>query len=152
MDWTATILAAAGTAPDSAYPLDGENLLPVCAGTRPAYDRTFCWRTTTESAARMGRSKCLRESSGEQLFDLSSDPRGEGQSAKQSGRGVREDKEPIRGVEHSNAATALVISFALRKRNQLGACTDREPSSWLRSVTRGSSGCFPDQGRIVQRR
>jgi arylsulfatase A-like enzyme len=74
MDWTATILAAAGTAPDAAYPLDGENLLPVCAGTRPAYDRTFCWRTTTESAARMGRWKYLRESSGEQLFDLSSDP------------------------------------------------------------------------------
>jgi arylsulfatase A-like enzyme len=74
MDWTATILAAAGTAPEAAYPLDGENLLPVCAGTRPAYDRTFCWRTTTESAARMGRWKYLRESSGEQLFDLSSDP------------------------------------------------------------------------------
>jgi arylsulfatase A-like enzyme len=74
MDWTATILAAAGTAPDAAYPLDGENLLPVCAGTRPAYDRTFYWRTTTESAARMGRWKYLRESSGEQLFDLSSDP------------------------------------------------------------------------------
>jgi arylsulfatase A-like enzyme len=74
MDWTATILAAAGTAPDAAYPLDGENLLPVCAGTRPAHDRTFYWRTTTESAARMGRWKYLRESSGEQLFDLSSDP------------------------------------------------------------------------------
>ena len=74
MDWTATILAAAGTAPDAAYPLDGENLLPVCAGTRPAYDRTFCWRTTSQGAARMGRWKYLRESSGEHLFDLSSDP------------------------------------------------------------------------------
>jgi arylsulfatase A-like enzyme len=74
MDWTATILAAAGTAPDARYALDGENLLPVCAGTRPAYDRTFCWRTTTEGAARMGRWKYLRESRGEQLFDLSSDP------------------------------------------------------------------------------
>jgi arylsulfatase A-like enzyme len=74
MDWTTTILAAAGTAPDAAYALDGENLLPVCAGTRPAYDRTFCWRTTTEAAARMGRWKYLRESSGDHLFDLSSDP------------------------------------------------------------------------------
>ena len=74
MDWTATILAAAGTAPDAAYPLDGDNLLPVCAGTRPVYDRTFCWRTTTQGAARVGRWKYLRESSGEQLFDLSSDP------------------------------------------------------------------------------
>jgi arylsulfatase A-like enzyme len=74
MDWTATILAAAGTAPDAANPLDGENLLPVCAGTRPAYDRAFCWRTTSQGAARMGRWKYLRESSGEHLFDLSSDP------------------------------------------------------------------------------
>jgi arylsulfatase A-like enzyme len=74
MDWTATILAVAGTAPDAAYPLDGENLLPVCAGTRPAYDRTFCWRTTTEEAARMGRWKYLKESRGEHLFDLSNDP------------------------------------------------------------------------------
>jgi arylsulfatase A-like enzyme len=74
MDWTATILAAAGTAPDPAYALDGENLLPVCAGTRPAYDRTFCWRTTREASVRMGRWKYLRESSGEHLFDLSSDP------------------------------------------------------------------------------
>jgi arylsulfatase A-like enzyme len=73
MDWTATILAAAGKAPDAGYVLDGENLLPVCAGTRPAYDRTFCWRTTTEGAARMGRWKYLRESNGEHLFDLSSD-------------------------------------------------------------------------------
>ena len=34
MDWTATILAATGTTPDPAYPLDGEDLMPVCTGAR----------------------------------------------------------------------------------------------------------------------
>ena len=34
MDWTATILAVTGTAPDPSYPLEGENLLPVCTGER----------------------------------------------------------------------------------------------------------------------
>ena len=29
MDWTATILAATGTQADSAYHLDGQNLLPI---------------------------------------------------------------------------------------------------------------------------
>src|SRR5262245_5346550 len=39
MDWTATILAAAGTAADPAQPLDGEDAMPACKGTRPVYDR-----------------------------------------------------------------------------------------------------------------
>ena len=34
MDWTATILGVAGAAADPSYPLDGENLMPVCNVTR----------------------------------------------------------------------------------------------------------------------
>jgi arylsulfatase A-like enzyme len=41
MDWTATILAATGTAADPARPLDGVDLLPVCTGARPAFDRVL---------------------------------------------------------------------------------------------------------------
>jgi len=74
MDWTATILAATGTQPDPAYPLDGEDLMTVCTGARPEYDRTFFWRTRRQSAARSGRWKYLEESGAEHLFDLSSDP------------------------------------------------------------------------------
>ena len=142
MDWTATILAAAGTHRDS-VPLDGENLLPVCAGTLLAYDRTFCWRTTTESAARMGRWSPFRESSGEQLFDLLSDPGEKVNLRNDAWRGVREDKEPIRGVEHSNAATALVISsrsFLFRSRRTedirqpVVAFVTRVLEGWLRLV------------------
>ena len=74
MDWTATILAVTGTAADPAYPLDGENLLPVCTGERAAYDRTLFWRTIERAAARVGNWKYLADKDGEYLFDLSVDP------------------------------------------------------------------------------
>jgi arylsulfatase A-like enzyme len=74
MDWTATILAVTGTPADPSYPLDGEDLMPVCKGTRAVYDRTFFWRTQTRDAVRMGNWKYLKESDGEHLFDLSIDP------------------------------------------------------------------------------
>ena len=74
MDWTATILAVTGTPADAAYPLDGEDVMPVCMGTRPLYDRTLFWRTQTRAAARVGKWKYLGDSGEERLFDLSIDP------------------------------------------------------------------------------
>jgi arylsulfatase A-like enzyme len=74
MDWTATILGVTGTAPDPAFPLDGENLMPVCTGERAPYDRTLFWRIRGFDAARVGSWKYLKDRSGEHLFDLSSDP------------------------------------------------------------------------------
>jgi arylsulfatase A-like enzyme len=74
MDWTATILAVTGSAPDPAYPLDGENLMPVCTGERPAYDRVLFWRTVERAAARVGHWKYLADTDGEYLFDLAVDP------------------------------------------------------------------------------
>jgi len=41
MDWTETILAATGTLADPAFPLDGENLMPVCTGQRAPHDRSL---------------------------------------------------------------------------------------------------------------
>jgi arylsulfatase A-like enzyme len=73
MDWTATILAAAGVAPDTAQPLDGENLLPLLTGERPLHDRELYWRTRTRAAARVGRWKYLQEGSDEHLYDLAVD-------------------------------------------------------------------------------
>jgi len=74
MDWTATILAATGTTSDPAYWLDGEDLLSVCTGIRPVYDRALFWRVAEFDAARVGRWKYLKESGREHLFDLSIDP------------------------------------------------------------------------------
>ena len=73
MDWTATILGVTGTAADPAFPLDGENLMPVCTGSRAPYDRTLFWRITTFDAARVGSWKYLKDRTGERLFDLSTD-------------------------------------------------------------------------------
>ena len=77
MDWTATILAATGTQADARYPLDGEDMLPVCREARGAvHERTLFWRNGMQRAVRKGRWKYLK--TGEQtenLFDLSVDAR-----------------------------------------------------------------------------
>ena len=73
MDWTATILAAAGAELDAAQPLDGESLLPVLRGERAVYDRTLFWRTRTRAAARIGRWKYVQEGNAEHLYDLGID-------------------------------------------------------------------------------
>lgn len=88
MDWTATILAAAGAKPDSNYPLDGIDLLPIIrsASPRPRVPasprlpispspRLLFWRTSVQDAALRGRWKYVRDGDQEYLFDLSVDER-----------------------------------------------------------------------------
>jgi arylsulfatase A-like enzyme len=74
MDWTATILDITGTAADAAFPLDGENLMPICTGQRAPYERALFWRITGFDAARVGQWKYLKDRTGEHLFDLANDP------------------------------------------------------------------------------
>ncbi len=75
MDWGATILGVTGTVADPSFPLDGENLMPVCSGQRSPFDRTLFWRIRGFDAARIGSWKYLRDRSGaEHLFDLANDP------------------------------------------------------------------------------
>ena len=59
---------------DPAYPLDGEDLMPVCTGKRGLYDRSIFWRTIERDAARVGRWKYLQDDGKEYLFDLDVDP------------------------------------------------------------------------------
>ena len=73
MDWTATILAAAGAQADAARPLDGESLLPVLTREREEYDRALFWRTRAQAAARVGRWKYLQNGEAEHLYDLGVD-------------------------------------------------------------------------------
>jgi len=75
MDWTATMIAAAGARPDPKYPLDGEDISMVLAGTRALYNRTFFWRTYRQGAMRNGKWKYIREGKNESLHDLSIDER-----------------------------------------------------------------------------
>jgi arylsulfatase A-like enzyme len=73
MDWSATILAAAGAVPAQSHPLDGEDLLPVCTGERAPYERSLFWRTRTRAAARVGNWKYVHDAGEEHLYDLSVD-------------------------------------------------------------------------------
>lgn len=75
MDWTATILAAAETRADASYPLDGDDLLPLCSGLRRPYQRTLFWRTADQDAVRDGDWKYLRDGKKEFLFHLGLDER-----------------------------------------------------------------------------
>ena len=77
LDWSATILAAAGASAHPRYPLDGIDLLPLLRGRREFHERTLFWRTTQrtrQAAVRRGGWKYLRDEEGEYLFDLVLDP------------------------------------------------------------------------------
>jgi arylsulfatase A-like enzyme len=84
MDLTASCLAAAGVMPDPGYPLDGQDLLPVLTGQRPAGERTLYWRMANRAqrAIRRGDWKYLKVKDREFLFDIGWDPRERGDMAK----------------------------------------------------------------------
>lgn len=79
MDFTASMLAAAGATPPNAR-LDGMDVIPMAAGEIPEVERTLFWRIDRSDrrqlAVRRGKWKYLREPAGipELLFDLSRDP------------------------------------------------------------------------------
>lgn len=75
MDWTSTILAAAGAKPDAKYPMDGVDLLPSMNGAQPKFDRKLFWRTRRQKAVRSGNWKYFHDGDSEFLFDLSVDER-----------------------------------------------------------------------------
>jgi arylsulfatase A-like enzyme len=83
MDWTATLLDAAGVPADPAYPLDGVSLRPVLAGG-PPFERTMAWRMKHrgQRALREGRWKYLQVDGHEYLFDIEADERERANRAK----------------------------------------------------------------------
>jgi arylsulfatase A-like enzyme len=77
MDWSATLLDAAGVAPDPAYPLDGMSLLPVLRDATRTFERPMYWRMNHrgQRACRDGRWKYLRVDGHDYLFDIGADER-----------------------------------------------------------------------------
>ena len=73
MDWSATLVAAAGAKPDAKYPLDGENQLATFTGKQSPADRTFFWRIRAQGGMRSGKWKYVRVGTSEALYDLSVD-------------------------------------------------------------------------------
>lgn len=76
MDWMPTFLAAAGTLPDPAYPLDGMNLLPQLAAKVAPVPRKLYWRYhfNSQRAYRDGDMKYLKIADNEFLFNVVDDP------------------------------------------------------------------------------
>ena len=77
MDWSATMLHAAGVAADAAYPLDGVSLLPVLQDAAQRLPRPLFWRMNHrgQRAYREGQWKYLQVDGHDYLFDLSCDER-----------------------------------------------------------------------------
>lgn len=89
MDWTATLLDAAGAKPHPDYPLDGSSLLPWLTGNAELAERSLFWRSASQGALRRGQFKYFRDARlaprihswplypgvRHQLFDVSGDGR-----------------------------------------------------------------------------
>src|SRR5262245_3337570 len=77
MAWVPTLLAAARTARDAAYPSAGESLVPVMTGRAAPHPRKLYWRykAGSQRAVRDGDWKYLRIAGNEFLFDVIKDPR-----------------------------------------------------------------------------
>jgi arylsulfatase A-like enzyme len=77
MDWTATILEAAGVAAHPDHPLDGVSLLPVLRDPSSTFARPTFWRMKhrDQRALRDGRWKYLKVDEHEYLFDVARDER-----------------------------------------------------------------------------
>jgi arylsulfatase A-like enzyme len=76
MDWLPTLLAAAGTKPDPAYPSDGINLLPFLTQGAAPVSRRLYWRyrANAQQAVRDGDMKYLRINDNTFLFNVVDDP------------------------------------------------------------------------------
>ncbi|MDP9901425.1 sulfatase family protein [Variovorax ginsengisoli] len=77
MDWSATMLDAAGVAPDPAYPLDGVSLMPTLRDATHTFARPMHWRMNHrgQRALRDGDWKYLQVDGNEYLFNIPADER-----------------------------------------------------------------------------
>lgn len=77
MDWSATMLDAAGVPADPAYPLDGISLLSVLRDPRRLFARPLHWRMNHrgQRASRDGDWKYLQVDGNDYLFNIPSDER-----------------------------------------------------------------------------
>jgi arylsulfatase A-like enzyme len=77
MDWSATMLDAAGVAAHPDYPLDGVSLLPVLRDAGHSFERPLHWRMNHrgQRALREGDWKYLRVDGNDYLFNIPGDER-----------------------------------------------------------------------------
>ena len=85
MDWSATMLDAAGVAADARYPLDGVSMMPVLRDASHSFRRPMHWRMNHrgQSALRDGDWKYLQVDGNEYLFNIPADERERANHGKQ---------------------------------------------------------------------
>jgi len=76
MDWLPTLLEAAGTRPDPAYPPDGMSLIPALKNSGTPVSRKLFWRyrANSQRAMRDGDMKWLEIAGNTYLFNVVEDP------------------------------------------------------------------------------
>ena len=84
MDWSATVLDAAGVAPHPEFPLDGQSLLHVLRDPAASFERPLFWRMKhrEQRAHRQGDWKYLRVDGHDYLFNIADDARERANRAK----------------------------------------------------------------------
>jgi len=84
MDWSATMLDAAGVSADPDYPLDGVSLMPVLRDAKHSFARPLHWRMNhrDQRALREGDWKYLQVDGNEYLFNIPADERERANQAK----------------------------------------------------------------------
>ena len=77
MDWSATVLDAAGVAPHRDFPLDGQSLLKVLRDPASTFEHPMFWRMKhrDQRALRSGNWKYLRVDGNDYLFNIAEDAR-----------------------------------------------------------------------------
>jgi arylsulfatase A-like enzyme len=77
MDWSATVLDAAGATENVQFPLDGRSLMPVLTQQVSEFDRPLFWRMNhrQQRAHRHGDWKYLKVDDHEYLFNIARDER-----------------------------------------------------------------------------
>jgi arylsulfatase A-like enzyme len=75
MDWLPTLAALSGFQIKEEMKLEGVNIWPILSGASRGQFRTLYWKTSDQSAVRLGDWKLVSgKKSGMELFDLSRDP------------------------------------------------------------------------------
>jgi arylsulfatase A-like enzyme len=74
MDFTATMLALAGSRPPAGFEPEGIDLLPIVTGRAPPRERTLFWRAGTGLAVRSGDLKLVSQGATKFVFDVRQDP------------------------------------------------------------------------------
>lgn len=85
MDWSATMLDAAGVSADARYPLDGVSLMPVLRNASHSFPRLLHWRMNHrgQRALRDGDWKYLQVDGNDYLFNIRADERERANRARQ---------------------------------------------------------------------